>query len=132
MDEATPTKYDFRYAEELIVFSLCDCSLDKRYSFWKLSDKEDAKRFRDRLACIEQLTWKQFMAYDRVDGITCEIPGSDSYKMISQQDTSGQIVDKHYYHFRVEKAGTFRVFGYQKGATFCITHIDRDGVLHHR
>ena len=32
----TPSKIDLRFAEDKIVFTISECSLDKKYSFWNL------------------------------------------------------------------------------------------------
>ncbi|MFH1454864.1 MAG: hypothetical protein ABIF22_00875 [bacterium] len=52
--------------------------------------------------------------------------------MIDEQNTSPEkLAEQYYFHFRVEQRGLFRVFGYQKRQFFCITHIDKDGKIHH-
>ena len=72
------------------------------------------------------------MAMDREHGTTVEIKGSESFAMIDEQDTSAsKLLEQYYYHFRVEQKGVFRIFGYQRKQFFCITHIDRDGRIHH-
>lgn len=127
----TPSKFDFQYAESTVIFSICDCSLDKKYSFYILSRKQ-AERFISRLRHIEKLTWKQFMAMDREHGVTLEKRGSESFDMIDGQNTSAsKLIEQYYYHFRVEQKGVFRIFGYQRRQFFCITHIDSSGKIHH-
>ncbi len=127
----TPSKIDLRFTEHKIVFLICDCSLDKKYSFWKLT-REQAEKLIERLRYLEKLTWKQLSALDRKHGLTTEKTTSDSFAMIDGQNTSGRnLTEQYYFHFRVEKDGKFRVFGYQKDHYFCITHIDFDGVIHH-
>jgi hypothetical protein len=72
MDELeTPTKIDLQYTEFRVIFSICDCSLDKEYSFWRL-DREQATRFLKRLQYIEKLTWGQFASLPQKNGITIE------------------------------------------------------------
>ncbi len=44
MEPETPTKFDLRQTESKVFFAICDCSLDKKYSFWKLS-REQAEKF---------------------------------------------------------------------------------------
>ena len=132
MDEIiTPSKIDLRYAEEKVIFLICDCSLHKNYSFWNLT-KEQAEDFIKRLRHIEKLTWSQFSNLPRESGITPEKQNTDSFNMIHEQNTSPEkLVEQYYFHFRVEQKGLFRVFGYQKRQFFCITHIDCAGKIHH-
>lgn len=131
MDETTPTKIDLRYAEQKVLFLICDCSLHKDYSFWSLT-KEQAKSLIECLKHKEKLTWSQFGALPRDTGITKEKSGSESFDMIDGQNTSPEkLAEQYYFHFRVEQRGLFRVFGYQKKQFFCITHLDRDGIIHH-
>ena len=132
MDElGIPSKFDLRYTESKVIFTICDCSLDKKYSFYSL-EKEQAKRFIHRLRHIEKMTWKQWVNLPRESGVTPEKSGTESFGMIDEQNTSGrQIVEQYYFHFRVEQKGLFRVFGYQKDQFFCITHLDFDGRVHH-
>jgi hypothetical protein len=132
MDETmTHSKFDLQYAESTVVFTICDCSLDKKYSFYNLT-REQAERFIGRLQHIEKLTWKQFMALDRERGATPEKRGSESFQMIDEKNPdAGKFIEQYYYHFRAEQKGVFRIFGYQRRQFFCITHIDRDGRIHH-
>jgi len=132
MDELKPTsKIDLRYAEEKIVFVFCDCSLHKHYSFYGLS-REEATKLITRLRYIERYIWKQFANLDRTDGLTSEKPSTEGFNMIHEQNSSiGKVVEQYYFHFRVEKTGLFRVFGYQKNHYFCITHIDPNGRIQH-
>lgn len=132
MDEPdTSTKIDTRYAEETVCFSICDCSLDKKYSFWCLN-KEQAKKFLDKLKYIEKLTWRQLAALRRKEGLTSERLGNPNFNLINTQSTyEGNILEKYYFHFRVEHAGLFRIFGYQRQQFFCITHIDPNGKINH-
>jgi preprotein translocase subunit SecB len=68
----------------------------------------------------------------RESGLTPEKSGTESFGMIHEQNTSlEKVVEQYYFHFRVEQKGVFRIFGYQKREFFCITHIDRDGIIHH-
>ena len=132
MDELeTPTKFDLQYTESKVIFSICDCSLDKKYSFWCLN-REEATKFLKRLQHIEKLTWGQFASLPRKNGITTEKPDSENYALIHGQNTSARkIVEQYYFHFRVEQTDLFRVFGYQRDQFFCITHIDPDGKINH-
>lgn len=131
-DGETPTKFDLRFAEHRICFSICDCSLDKKYSFWRL-DHEEAKRFISKLRYIEKLTWKEWGSMPRESvGLTPEKPGTPNHDLIHAQSTSElKFLEQYYYHFRVEPKGLFRVFGYQCREFFCITHIDPKGKINH-
>ena len=132
MDELeTPTKIDLQYTESKVIFSICDCSLDKKYSFWCLN-REQATKFLKRLQRIEKLNWGQFASLPRKNGITTEKQGSENFTLIHNQNSSeGNIVEQYYFHFRVEQIDLFRVFGYQRGQFFCITHIDPYGRINH-
>jgi len=125
------TKFDLEYAETMVRFSICDCSLDKKYSFWCLN-KEQAKQFVEKLKHIEKLTWKQISNSSRKTGLTPEKQDSSNFDLVHGQNTSERkFVEQHYFHFRVEQTGLFRVFGYQKQQFFCITHIDPSGKINH-
>lgn len=127
----TPTKINLKYAEEKICFSICDCSLDKKYSFWCLN-KDQAKKFLEKLKHIEQLTWGQLASLPRKNGLTSEKPNSPNFNLIHEQSTyEGNLMEQYYFHFRIEQTGLFRVFGYQKQQFFCITHIDPNGKVNH-
>ena len=132
MDEfETSTKFDLQCAEKKVYFSICDCSLDKKYSFWCL-DKEQAKKFIEKLRHIEKMTWRQFVGLLREKGLTPEKFDSPNFDLIHEQNTSeSKLVEQYYFHFRVEQKGLFRVFGYQKGQFFYITHIDPKGKINH-
>ena len=132
MDELeTPTKFDLQYTESKVIFSICDCSLDKKYSFWCL-DRREATNFLKRLQYIEKLTWGQFASLSRKNGITTEKINSGNFTLIHNQNSSARkIVEQYYFHFRVEQTDLFRVFGYQRDQFFCITHIDPDGKINH-
>lgn len=132
MDDQTPSRIDLRYAELRIVFSICDCSLNKNYSFYNLG-REGAKELIKRLRHIEKLTWKQLASLPRKNGLTIEDSRSPNYEMIKEQDTSEQQItgERYYFHFRVKEISLFRVFGYQRGQLFCITHIDPNGKINH-
>lgn len=126
-----PSKIDLRFAEKKVIFLICECSLDKRFSFYSLK-RAEAVRFIKRLRYIGQMTWGQFAALDRTNGITSEDPNAESFGMVHAQNTSERkLGEQYYFHFRVEKDGKFRVFGYQKDQFFCITHIDLLGCIHH-
>lgn len=132
MDEIdAPTKFDLRFAEEKVRFSISDCTLDKKYSFWCLN-REQATKFLDRLRHIEKMKWKEFASLPRKNGVSPEKTGSSNFDLIHGQNTSdSKFVEQFYFHFRVEQTGLFRVFGYQRGQFFCITHIDPDGKVNH-
>ena len=132
MDELeTPTKFDLQYTESRVVFSVCDCSLDKKSSFYGLS-REEATKFLKRLQHIEKLTWGQLASLSHKNGVTAEKPNSENFDLIDGQNSSERkLVEQYYFHFRVEETGLFRVFGYQRGQFFCITHIDPDGKINH-
>ena len=132
MEESeTPTKFDLQYTESRVIFSICDCTLDKKHSFWCLS-REQATRFLKRLQYIEKLTWGQFASLPRKNGITTEKSDSENFTLIHNQNSSERkIVEQYYFHFRIEQAGLFRVFGYQRAQFFCITHIDPNGNINH-
>ena len=130
MDESnilTKTKIDLEYSEEKVHFSICDCSLNKKYSFWSLN-REQAKKFIEKLKHIEKMKWKELAACPRETGLTPERHDSGNFKMIDEQNTyAAKLTEQHYFHFRVERTGLFRVFGYQKHQFFYITHIDPRG-----
>ena len=131
MNGLTPSKIDARYAESKVLFSISDCTTAKNYSFWCL-DRTQAEDLLKRLRYFEQLEWRQFGALDREHGLSVEKPDSESFKMIHEQNSSPEkLIEQYYFHFRVEQKGLFRVFGYQKGRLFCITHIDPGGKIHH-
>ncbi len=127
----TPSKIDLRFAEHKVLFLICDCSLDKKYSFYNIG-RQDAEEMIYRLRHLEKMTWKQLAALGRKDGLTVEKPDSESFSMIDAQNTSAsKFMEKYYFHFRVEKIDKFRIFGYQNQQYFCITHIDPSGKIHH-
>ena len=133
MNDLTPSKIYLLHAESRVVFSICSCSLDKNYSFYKLS-REEATRLIRRLRHIEKMIWRQLAGLSREKGLTPERPGSKGFNMIREQDSSEQGLanELYYFHFRIEQTGRpFRVFGYQKGQLFCITHIDSKGKIYH-
>lgn len=131
MDDTTPSKIDLEYAESKVLFLICDCSLNKHYSFYCLT-REQAERFINCLKHKEKLTWSQFSSLGRESGLTPEIKGGESFNMIDGQNTSPEkFVEQYYFHFRVEQKGLFRIFGYQRKQFFCITHIDKDGKIQH-
>jgi hypothetical protein len=131
MDDNTPSKIDLLHAESRVIFYFCDCSLRKDYSFYGL-DRVEAENLIKRLKYIEKMTWRQFAALSRENGLTPEKPGSDNFNIIRGQDSSEQqLVEPYYFHFRVGKTKLFRVFGYQNGQLFCITHIDLKGKINH-
>ncbi len=127
----TPSKIDLRFAEDKIVFTISECSLDKKYSFWNLT-KEEAKEFIGRIKHLEKMTWKQISALDRKHGLTVENSDSESFSMIhSQNNCDRKMVEQYYFHMRIIVDGVFRIFGYQRDQLFCITHIDSRGIIHH-
>jgi len=132
MNDPTPSKIDILHAESKVFFYFCDCSLNKKYSFYNLNKEESTKLIK-KLKHIEQMTWKQWASLDRKNGLTKEIEGTNSFDMIQAQDSSEQQLAgvRHYFHFRIEQTNLFRIFGYQRGHFFCITHIDPSGDIHH-
>ncbi len=134
IDDTTSKRIDFNYSDHGVVFSIRDCSLDGKYSFWKM-DKKEAERLIKRLGYFENMTWRQFSALPREKGITKEKKNTESFEMIKNQDSSTKKIagETYYFHFRVSGTKkTFRVFGYQERHFFCITHIDREGRIHHK
>jgi hypothetical protein len=128
-EENTPSKIDLQYAEKEVIFLICDCSLNKKYSFYVLS-RQQAENLITRLRYIEKLTWAQWSNLPRAKGLTTESRDSASFTLIDSQNTSPQkLTEQYYFHFRVGD-DKFRVFGYQKKQYFCITHIDPDGKIH--
>lgn len=125
-----PSKIDLRYTEHTLIFTICDCSLDKKYSFYGLT-RQQSETFIARLKHFEKLSWSQIASLDRKNGLTAEKVGGESYDMIDYQNSCDDILEKFYFHLRIEQTGLFRIFGYQKERFFCITHIDRDGKIHH-
>jgi hypothetical protein len=130
--ERTSSKVDLRNPDKKIIFSICNCSLKKRFSFFNLKRKE-AELMINRLKYLERMTWRTISGLTRRDGLTREKVGTKSFKMIEEQDSSeDKIAEQYYFHFRVEKVGKFRIFGYQKQQLFFITHIDPEGKIHHK
>ncbi|MCK4386607.1 MAG: hypothetical protein KAV41_00785 [Candidatus Pacebacteria bacterium] len=127
----TPSKFDLKHTESKVCFSICDCSLDKKYSFYGLS-REQATKFLKRLQHIEKLTWGQFMSLLRGKGATKEKRNSGNFDLIHNENTSERmLMEQYYFHFRIEQIGLFRIFGYQRDQFFCITHIDPSGKINH-
>ena len=126
-----PTKIDLQYADDNVCFSIANCSLDKNYSLIGLVKKE-VKKLIAKLKHFEKMTWKQVATLPRENGLTLERRGSESFDLVDTHNSDrNKILEQHYFHFRVEQKGLFRVFGYQKGHIFYITHIDRKGRIHH-
>lgn len=132
MDDQAPSKIDLRQAELRVVFSICDCSLDKKYSFYGLN-REEATKLIKKLQHFEKMTWRQLVGLPREKGLASEKLNSPNFEMIDVQNSSEQKLsgEKYYFHIRIEQTGLFRVFGYQKDQLFCITHIDSDGKINH-
>lgn len=132
MDDQTPSKIDLRHTESRVVFSICDCSLNKNYSFYGLS-REEATKLIKRLQHFEKMTWGQLVGLPREKGLTSEKLRSPNFDTIDAQNSSEQKIsgEKYYFHIRIEQTALFRVFGYQKAQLFCITHIDPDGKINH-
>lgn len=125
------TKFDFEYSEKNVYFLISHCSLNKKYSF--SLNHEQVTKFLKRLREIEQSTWKTFSQLPRKGGLTVEKKQSRSFDLIDDVNVSGdKELNKYYFHFRVEKNGKFRVFGYQYKKFFYITHIDPKGSIHHK
>jgi hypothetical protein len=126
------TKIDLEYAESYVIFGITSCSADKKYSFWKLDNRNQAEDFLSRLQHYEKMTWKQLSSLPRETGLTVETEGSKSYEMIdSQNRNASKLIEKRYFHFRVKDRDLFRVFGYQDKNIFYITHLNTNGDLHH-
>ena len=132
MDEFdTPSKFDLTHAEHKVIFSICDCSLDRKYSFYKLN-KEQAKNFLNKLKNFEKHTWGQLTSLIRERGLTPEKNNSENFNLIHDENTSERrFLEQFYFHFRIKQNSLFRVFGYQKDQLFCITHIDPNGKINH-
>lgn len=130
LDRLTPSKVNLQYVDDTVVFTICDCSSDKNYSLYKLT-REQFERLISRLKHFEEMTWRQLSGADREHGLTTENPDSESYRMIDDQNSSDQFMEKYYFHIRIEQRGLFRVFGYQRDRFFCITHVDSGGRIHH-
>jgi len=129
------TKVDINFFEKEVRFLISRCSVNKKQSFYYKIDREKAKKMIDCLKHLEKMTWSQFSAIDRKlkGGLTREFIGSDSFKMIEEQDDSEDKImgEKYYFHFRVDPNTKFRIFGFQKKEFFCITHIDPNGDIQH-
>lgn len=124
------TKIDLSYADDNLIFRISSCSVDKKYSFFNM-DKEGAKTFLTKLRHLEDMRWSQIAGLPREKGLTLEKVGSDSYRLIDECNLSeDRMFKKHYFHVRID-GNKFRIFGYQDKNTFCITHIDKDGIIHH-
>lgn len=130
-EDAPPTKIDLQYAEDLVVFRVANCSDHKKFGFCSI-DRDDGVILMKKLKYLERLTWSQWSALDRRgSGLTCELYNSESFNMIAAEDTSGkQLIERRYFHFRVEQRGDFRIFGYQAGKYFFITHFDPHHEIH--
>ena len=79
------------------------------------------------------MTWRQLSGLDRKNGLSVEDKDSPNFALIESQDTSDQKLagEQFYFHIRVEETGKFRIFGYQIGRCFSITHIDPKGKINH-
>ena len=131
MSTEAQTKIDLEFADSSVVFGISSCSSHKKHSFWVLV-RIEAEEFLGKLRYFEQMTWKQFGALPRENGLTSEIQGTGSYNMIDQQNNSAsKLVERRYFHFRVKQKSLFRVLGYQYKNIFYITHLDPKGILHH-
>lgn len=125
-----PSKIDLRFTESKVVCSISDCSTHKRFSFWSLNRKQ-AEALVQRLKHIERLTWRELSALDRERGLTPEKSDSDSFAMIHEQNScERKLLEQYYFHIRIEQKGSFRIFGYQNGSCFYITHIDPNHSVH--
>ena len=130
-ESGTTTKIDLQYADKTVCFSIASCSLDKKYSLIGLT-KEEVKKLIEKLKRFEEKTWKQLAAQPRKSGLTPERKGSKSFNLVDNQNPNkDKLLEQHYFHLRIEQKGLFRIFGYQKGHVFYITHIDRKGNIHH-
>ena len=125
-------KIDTEFINEKVQFLFTRCSLDKKYSFYSLK-KEEAQQLVQKLLHLEQVSWGQFQAIDRRNGLTPEHKHGTSFAMINEQNIDSKQhpeIDKHHFHFRVKQSSPFRVFGYQYKQFFCITHLDPKGAIH--
>lgn len=136
--EEISTKIDIAYAGSKVRFSLRSGS-DKKLCITKL-DTDGMKILRERIKRIEEdYTWKRLGALEREKGLTKEKPGSESHELVHEKREECENVlpgeDRYYFHLRVKnhskRYGQFRLFGYQKGDLFCITHFDLLGKIHH-
>src|SRR6266542_2104659 len=101
MDGSTPSKIDLLYAERKVIFSICDCSLDKNCSFYGLS-REEAIKLVTKLQHIEKMTWKLLAGLPREKGLSPEKVDSPNFSMIDAQNSSEQKItgEKYYFHIR--------------------------------
>ena len=130
----TPTKIDLEFKDQAVRFAISSCSTDKKYSFYSLQRK-DAEHLVKQLQYLEKYTWAQWLGLRREEGgLTVERDAS--WRLINEQnkdlliDSSYFQDKKYYFHFRADKSGTFRVFGYQYKQFFCVTHLDPKGKVH--
>jgi len=139
MDGDHVTKIDIAHADSQVRFSLRSCSVKKKHSTASV-DRSALTVLSKRLMHLEdKYTWKQLASEDRNKGLTPETKGSESYNQIHEckENSEGAfgLDENYYFHFRVKdrdsQFGKFRIFGYQKGDLFCITHFDVKGLFHH-
>jgi hypothetical protein len=96
-------KINPQFTEKKVIFYFCDCCLNNKYSFYNIK-KENAEKLIKRLKFIEKMDWRTFGGLPREDGITSEFPNSKSFEMIdSQNSCEDKIIERYYFHFRVEK-----------------------------
>ncbi len=131
MENTVASKIDLKYADENVAFRISDCCTNSNYSLSKLS-RVEAKELVESLKEKERKTWKQLSSAPRNTGITPEKINSKSYNMIDEENSSPSKItgEKYYFHLRTKATGVYRIFGYQWGKYFFITHIDTKGRIH--
>src|SRR5258708_5343542 len=127
-----PSKIDLRFAESKVIFLICECSLDKKLSFYSLN-REEATRFIKRLKHIEKMTWGQFAAVDRKVGITSENPNTESFEMVHSHNTSrmsfgAEVLCRLSFFTKSEfelRQAFFQLIGGQGNMFFCYAFFDK-------
>lgn len=139
MDGATVSKIDLAYADRKVRFSLRGCLHKRRFSILDV-EKQALPLLLTRLKHLEdEYTWKMLASAPRENGLTREFSGSESFDLIDEKrsECEGPAMgnDDFFFHLRVKNQdkyyGLFRLFGYQKGDLFCVTHFDVRGELQH-
>jgi len=139
MEGDTISKIDLGYAERKVRFSLRACFHRKRFCVLDV-EKQALPLMLSRLKHLEdEYTWKMLASAPREVGLTKEFVGTDSYNRIEEKRSEcegvGMGAEDYFFHLRVKNQdkhyGLFRLFGYQKGDLFCVTHFDLKGELQH-
>jgi len=116
------------YSDRMIRFSFSMCKARCKYQcLSKLGKPEKLKSLYKRLGHFEKMTWQLLTGIPRERGITWEIKGSDSHKMLSRRFSDFT----RFGHFRLEDADLFRVFVGKKNDLLYVLHFDEDGKIHH-